>query len=58
MSMTQNSLPTPHEQRKVEYLLSKLAKIQPVSAKPTRSVQVAPILRPTGTANSQVFFST
>jgi hypothetical protein len=56
--MKQNSLPTPHEQRKVENLLSRLAKIQPVSAKPARSVQVQPAIKRTGTANSQVFYST
>jgi len=56
--MKQNSLPTPHEQRKVEYLLSRLSKIQPISAKPVRSVQVQPAMKLTGTANSQVFYST
>jgi hypothetical protein len=56
--MTQNSLPTPHEQRKVEYLLTRLAKIQPISAKPARSAQAKPAIKLTGTTNSQVFYST
>jgi hypothetical protein len=53
--MTQPSLPIPHEQRKIEQLLSVLAKKQPVSAKP------APIAygqSATGTAHPRVFFST
>lgn len=53
--MTQTNLPIPHEQRKIEQLLSVLAKKQPVSAKP------APIdygKSATGTAHPRVFFST
>ena len=53
--MTQTNLPIPHEQRKIEQLLSVLAKKQPVSAKP------APIAygkSATGTAHPRVFFST
>ena len=56
--MNQHSLPTPHEQRKVEYLLSRLAKVQPISAKPPQTAKVQPEMKATGTANSQVFFST
>jgi len=37
--MTQTSLPQPHEQRKVEKLLVKLSKVNPISAKPAPSVQ-------------------
>ena len=54
-SMTQSSLPTPHEQRKIEQLLIALAKKRPVSAK------AAPITygqSATGTAKPRVFFST
>ncbi|HTT20489.1 MAG TPA: hypothetical protein VMG82_16180 [Candidatus Sulfotelmatobacter sp.] len=53
--MTQPSPRIPHEQRKIEQLLSALAKKQPVSAKP------APIAlgkSATGTAHPRVFFST
>jgi hypothetical protein len=53
--MTQSSLPISHEQRKIEQLLSVLAKKRPVSAKP------APIAygqSATGTAHPRVFFST
>jgi len=53
--MTPTSLPIPHEQRKIEQLLSVLAKKQPVSAKP------APIAfgkSATGTEHPRVFFST
>jgi len=53
--MTHPSLPIPHEQRKVEQLLIRLAKKQPVSAKP------APIAygkTATGTAHPRLFFST
>jgi hypothetical protein len=53
--MTQPSLPTGHEQRKIDALLIALAKKQPVSTKP------APIAHgqsATGTAHPRVFFST
>jgi hypothetical protein len=53
--MTQESLPVPHEQRKIDQLLILLARKRPVSAKP------APIAygqTATGTAHPRVFFST
>jgi hypothetical protein len=53
--MTQTSLRTPHEQRKIEQLLIVLAKKQPVSAKPA---PIASGLSATGTAHPRIFFST
>jgi hypothetical protein len=44
--------PRPNEQRKVEILLLKLAKLQPISARS------APILTAMHSANPRVFFST
>jgi hypothetical protein len=45
----------PHEQRKVEVLLTKLAKARPISAKPAPITQGQTSL---GTAHPRVFFST
>jgi hypothetical protein len=56
--MTQMSLPQPHEQRKVEALLLRLSKIQPISAKPAPIVFGKTAIREASTANPQVFFST
>jgi len=56
--MTQTSLPQRHEQRKVEALLLKLSKVQPISAKPAPIVQGEAAIRAACSANSQVFFST
>jgi hypothetical protein len=56
--MTQNSLPQLHEQRKVEALLLRLSKLQPISAKPAPIVFGKVAIRETTTANRQVFFST
>ena len=53
--MTPTSLRVPHEQRKIEQLLSVLAKKKPISAKP------APIAlgkSATGTEHPRLFFST
>ena len=58
LTMTQNSLPQPHEQRKVEELLLRLSKMQPISAKPAPIVfgkAASPAAYP---ANPRVFFST
>jgi hypothetical protein len=56
--MTQTSLPQPHEQRKLEALLLRLSKMQPISAKPIPMVQREAAKRGACSANSQVFFST
>lgn len=56
--MTQTSLPQPHEQRKVEVLLMKLAKIKPVSAKPAPITNGRSAILQTNTAHSRVFYST
>jgi hypothetical protein len=53
--MTKPSRPIPHEQRKIEQLLSILAKKQPVSAKPA---PIAYGLSATGTTHPRIFFST
>ena len=55
LSMTRPSLPIAHEQRKLEQLLSALAKKQPVSAKPAPIAYGQSV---TGTAHPRVFFST
>ncbi len=55
--MAQASLPQPHEQRKVEELLLKLSKMNPVTAKPgmvSRKSTIGTAL----TASPRVFFST
>jgi hypothetical protein len=58
-SMTQNSLPQPHEQRRIEQLLVKLSKVKPISSKPAPIVQGVSATRGAAcTAHSQVFFST
>jgi hypothetical protein len=49
------SLHVPHEQRKIEQLLSVLAKKKPVSAKPA---PIASGRSATGAAHSRLFFST
>jgi hypothetical protein len=56
--MTFTSLPQSHEQRKVEKLLIKLARVKAISAKPPQSVQGQTPVRFSGTANSRVFYST
>jgi hypothetical protein len=56
--MTHNSLPQRHEQRKVEELLLRLSKMQPISAKPASIVPGKAAIRAASTANSHVFFST
>jgi len=56
--MTQNSLPQPHEQRKVEVLLLRLSKMQPVSAKPAPIVFGKAAIPAAYPANPRVFFST
>jgi hypothetical protein len=56
--MTQMNLPQPHEQRKVEALLLRLSKIQPISAKPAPIAFGKAAIREASTANPQVFFST
>jgi hypothetical protein len=50
------SLPQPHEQRKVEVLLSRLSKSQPIAAKSAPIMQGQSALG--GTAHPRVFFST
>jgi hypothetical protein len=51
-------LPVPHEQRKVDKLLVKLATVKPISAKAPQSVREQPLNRLTGTAHSRVYYST
>lgn len=53
--MTQPSLPISHEQRKIERLLTALAKKKPISAKPA---PIASRQSATGTAHPRLFFST
>jgi len=54
--MTLTNLPQLHEQRKVETLLIKLAKVQPISAKPAPIANSkAAIL---ASAHPRVFYST
>lgn len=56
--MIPTSLPQPHEQRKVEALLVKLAKMNPISAKPAPIVSGKSATQAAYSANSRVFFST
>jgi len=54
--MTLTNLPQPHEQRKVETLLIKLAKVQPISAKPAPIAYGKNAVR--ASAHPRVFYST
>ena len=56
--MTLTSLPQSHEQKKIEKLLIKLARVKAISAKPPQRVQGQPAVRVSGRAHSQVFYST
>jgi len=52
------SLPHPHEQRNIEMLLTKLATVKPISAKPAPIVRGQRVVADVPTANPQVFHST
>jgi len=56
--MKRISLPQPHEQRKVEALLLKLAKMKPISAKRAPIVFGKSATQAVCSANLQIFFST
>jgi hypothetical protein len=56
--MKRTGLPQLHEQRKIEALLLKLAKMNPISAKPAPIVFGKSAIQAACSANSQVFFST
>lgn len=50
--------PSLHEQRKIEFLLTKLATVKPVSAKPAPIVRGERVVAKVPTAHPKVFFST
>ena len=50
--------PRLHEQRKIEILLTKLATVQPISAKPAPIVRGERVMAKVPTAHPKVFFST
>lgn len=54
----QTSLPRLHEQRKIEFLLTKLATVKPIAAKPAPIVRGERVVAKVPTANPKVFFST
>jgi len=56
--MTLTNLPPSHEQRKIEKLLIKLARVKAISAKMPQGVPGRPAVRVSGTANARVFYST
>jgi hypothetical protein len=56
--MTLTSLPQSHEQRKVEKLLIKLARVKAISAEPPQRAPKHPAFGISGTAHPRVFYST